>query len=83
MKTFREKVIYPTLDAERDYQDLKWGEAGSKKSIENYLVYIQSYLNDATKAITHAETEQAHHALRKLVALGIACFEDNGILPRS
>jgi hypothetical protein len=81
-RTPREQV-YKTLDAERDYQDRKWDTAGRNKPTECYMLYMESYLKDAIHDISHNAGDQgALDKLRKVVALGIACFEDNGIPER-
>lgn len=80
----RQKV-YEIIDGERDYQDSKWDiQTGLNKPTESYIVYMQAYLNQAIKDISFASGDQkALDSLRKVVSLGIACFEVNGVPPRT
>lgn len=77
--------VYRALNEERDYQDSKWGGQVHDRGheVEAWLIYMQAYLN---KAINRVSTEKgaqgALEEMRKVVALGIACFENHGVPPR-
>ena len=77
--------VYKVLDGERDYQDSKWGvQTDQGKRTENFIVYMQAYLNQAVNDITFNKgDEKALDTLRKVVGLGIACFEINGVPKRT
>lgn len=77
--------LIAALDGEREYQLLRWGhlqEDGSllepPHSPDEFLLYMQHYL---TKAIAAASTQDGPQGalaeMRKVVALGIACFEQH------
>lgn len=76
--------IYEVIDGERDYQDMKWGpqhDAGHE--IASWILYMQHHLNKAAAiASTEAPESGALDCLRKVVALGIACFEVHGVPKR-
>ena len=82
--------VFDVLDGEREHQRLRWGyrqpDGGFVEpvhSVCDYVLYMQHYLS---KAITAAATSPGNSAaleeLRKVVALGVACFEQNGIVSR-
>jgi hypothetical protein len=75
-------TVFSILDGERIYQEERWKESGKNKPIESYMVYMQSYLNDAMREITHESNSKTLDTLRKVVALGIAAFEEHGVPKR-
>lgn len=85
MKTARSEV-YAAIDSERTYQDEKWNEdtttTGGKHSVAEWLVYIDDYLREAkTQAARYADPESRElvlNTLRKIVAMGVCCMEQNG-----
>lgn len=78
--------VYEVINRERGYQDVKWGGKvhDNHHEVEAWIVYMQAYLN---KAINRVSTESGPHGgldeLRKVVALGIACFEIHGVPERT
>lgn len=87
------KAVYEAFDSEREYQLRRWGvrqEDGSfqeiPKSIEEYVLYMEDYLDEARTQLSRMAEPQARTAaldtLRKVVTLGIACFEQHGVEPR-
>lgn len=77
------KQVYEAIDGERDYQFSKWGEEGEHKNIEAYLVYMEHYLLIARGWIAADATEEALANLRRVVGVGVACFEANGVPKRT
>lgn len=78
--------IYEIIDSERNYQDEKWGgvEHDENKSVGDYLIYMETYLHKARTIYTSdLPSMEALQQLRKVVALGVACFEIHGIIPRN
>ena len=82
--------IFGALLSEREYQKRRWGFRQSDGSfVENthtvgdYMVYMQDYL---TEAFRRASREEGCHGaidgLRKVVALGVRCFEEHGVPKR-
>lgn len=76
--------IYKIIDAERNYQDTKWGlQHDANHEVESYILYMEDYLNEARHLLSHANgVEGGLDVLRKVVALGIACFESHGVPER-
>jgi hypothetical protein len=76
----REEVL-TILSEERSYQERKWGDSGRNKPAECYMVYMKDYLDRAFHDITNGGRgyEEALADLRKVAAIAIACFEDNGV----
>lgn len=81
----KREEVYKVIDGERDYQDSKWGVQNDLgKPTESYIVYMQAYLDQAVKDITfNSGDRKALDTLRKVVGLGVACFESNGVPERT
>lgn len=79
------KDVYKVIDGERSYQDIK-GELhdwAPKHSVGDFIVFMQGYLNAAVaRGSKDTGWNGALEELRKVVALGVACFEQNGVPER-
>lgn len=72
--------IYKALDGERWYQDEKWkGEEHENHEVESFMTYMDHHLTLAKSAISVGEKQRLLHELRKVTALGVACFEKHGV----
>jgi hypothetical protein len=73
--------VYLRIDEEREKQDSMWG--GKKHDvyhdIASWLTFMQHYLTKTVGWVTHGKDEEALNELRKVVALGVACFEVHGV----
>lgn len=77
--------LLAAINDERNYQVRRWGirqEDGSfheiHKPIENFILYMEHYLEKAREAITLSNDDnEPLNELRKVVALGVACFEQH------
>lgn len=76
--------VYRIIDNERDYQDGIWGPQHDKHhEVESYVLYMEDYLNKARHELSHKSgVYSGLDMLRKVVALGIACFESHGVPER-
>lgn len=80
--------VYAALDTERDYQR-KWEGSTSKgqHSIEEFLVYIEDYVNQAKHRATRGFAQDTRaellNDLRKITALGVAAMEQHGASVRA
>lgn len=88
------KEVYKRIDEERKYQQKKWGRQAVEEErvlfqseeglesiheVETFILYMQDYLESARKLITRLPDKTiALDKLRKVVALGVACFEQHG-----
>lgn len=85
MSSIRLKV-FDAVEAEREYQRLRWGNPdGTEKenSVPAFLTYMQYYQAEATRiASKYSNTVFARDAIRKIVALGVACLEQHGVVER-
>jgi hypothetical protein len=89
MKATRNEV-YAAIDGERDYQDMRWNEqtteTAGKHSVEEFVLYMEHYLHESRRLLsTQASPKAIHDGLdfvRKVTAMGVACMEQNGIVPR-
>lgn len=90
------KEIFRAIGEEREYQIRRWGDRLSniqpeesytivelQKSICDHIVYMEHYLTKAKEAATLSISDNdALNELRKVVTLGVACFEQHGIPTR-
>jgi len=80
-------LILDAIVNERQYQARRWGTRHglnrfeeTQRSVPDFLVYMKTYLDDAFRsATTEVGDDKALEALRKVVALGVACFEQHGM----
>ena len=87
-------AVYDVIDGERDYQDAKseaitpGGASPRPHSVEEFVIYMVDYTREMKAQLTHTWTPdrkappEALDTLRKIVARGIACMEQNGARPR-
>ena len=84
--------VYDLIDGERDYQQTKWNEnvstsQGVHKTWEEWITYMQDYLDEAKKVLTYTPQPLADFraacSIRKVVALGVAGMEQLGAPSRS
>lgn len=75
--------VYNIIDTERDYQNKKWTD---NHSVEEYLFYIEDYLNEARHLLSRNNSrivkENALEIVRKITALGVSCLEEHGCKKR-
>lgn len=84
-------MVFDAISTERAYQARRWGVRQwngvfeeKKHTVGDFLVYMQDYLNETFHTAAREEgDEKALEVLRKVVTLGIACFEQHGIAARN
>ena len=77
------KEVYKIVDLERDYQDSIWNHSEKFNSVGDFLIYMDDYMRKTKEMYTtESGKEPALDVLRKIVALGIACFEVHGVPER-
>lgn len=60
------------------------GSIEQYKTVGEFLTYMRHYLSLADKAASEEEGDlPALEVMRKVVTLGVACFEQHGVPPRS
>lgn len=76
----RDKV-YKAIDTERHYQDRKWGTVEENPhDVGAWLTIMRNLLTDAEVAFcTQSGDMAALIEMRKVIAVGVACFEQHGI----
>lgn len=76
--------VFVRLNDEREYQTALWGD--QHHSVEEYLLYTESYLAEAKKVMCRTADSAAIPAalpiIRKVAALALACLEEHGCPPR-
>jgi len=84
----KREEVYNVINHERNYQDSfvkenEYNEGQSFESVSAEMVMMKTYLDKAFHEWTHNKGEEkALHELRKVVALGVRCFENNGVPKR-
>lgn len=82
--------VYKVIDGERAYQDSRWGstkssgrEGAGERSIDEFILYIAGYANDAQQVASHfGDADEKLAVVRKLAGLCVACMEQHGCPPR-
>lgn len=84
---YTRKGVYEALDSERAYQKVKWPDPlHEAHSFEEWIVYIETYLNDAktrlSKGATSGTEDTINDIFRKVTAMGVAALEHHGVQRR-
>lgn len=76
--------VFNVINDERVYQDRKWGSLETNPhEVGSWLTIMRSLLNDAERAYTSERGDTgALDEIRKVVAVGVACMEQHGPVPR-
>ena len=79
------EIVYKCIDSERDYQDSQnnnWEHKGYP-SVEAELLLMEHYLHlTREKWVQTSDNEACLDMMRKVVGIGIRCFENHGCMPR-
>jgi hypothetical protein len=77
--------VYEIIDSERYYQERKWGTINQHPhEVGAYLTLMDVHLSRAKEALAgRADDYGALEALRKVIAIGVACAEQHGMPGRS
>lgn len=82
--------VFDALHSERKYQKRRWGHrqpdgsmVETQHTTGNFICFMRHYLEQANSRLSTVSGEAAAlEELRKVVTLGVACFEQHGINPR-
>jgi hypothetical protein len=77
--------IYSAINDERVFQDRKWGTIEEHPhEIGSWLTIMRQLLNDAERAYMSERGDTgALEEIRKVVAVGVACMEQHGVVHRN
>lgn len=70
------------IDEERFYQDNKWDGLDDFNNVADFIIYMETYLERAKRVNNPKQKDQSLDELRKVVTLGVACFEKFGVPAR-
>lgn len=77
--------VYRIIDAERNYQDLRWNQGlredltpDKDKSVAEWLIYMEVLISEAKKSVYHLKKDDALALIRKITAVGVAAMEIHG-----
>jgi hypothetical protein len=68
---------YKAIESENRYQIAKLGEEGQMRSLDEWLLYIRDYAEEAAHQSTRGDEEGAVHTLRKVATMAVVALEDN------
>ena len=82
--TKNQEDVFAAVIGERCYQDRKWGPPSVRpREVGTYLTLMRKLLADAERAYAESDGDTAAlDELRKVVAVGVACFEQHGVPSR-
>ena len=75
------QAAYAAINSERDYQDDLWTDmdrTAIDRSLDEFILYIKQYADEAGALTTHGDETEALHFVRKVGALCIGCMEKHG-----
>ncbi|MGR9108746.1 MAG: hypothetical protein ACU843_17655 [Gammaproteobacteria bacterium] len=77
-------LVYSAIDEERAFQDRKWGTiAEHPHEVGAWLTIMRSLLVNADAAYSGQRgCSGALDEIRKIVAVGVACMEQHGVVRR-
>ena len=77
--------VYSAIDDERVFQDRKWGTIEQHPhEVGSWLTIMRQLLNDAEREYMSQRGDHgALDEIRKVAAVGVACMEQHGPVPRS
>ena len=81
----KRQLVIDAIKSERDYQDRKWGTVEERPhEVGSWLLLMDVHLQRAKTSVAESNSDiAALEALRKVLAIGLACAEQHGITPRS
>ena len=75
--------IIGAVTEERDYQDNKWGTLEEHPhSIPEWIIIIEEKMAEAKKSWLKCNNKEALKEMLQVVAVGVACIEQHGIVKR-
>ena len=80
-----QKAVFEAIASEREYQDRKWGAPSEHPhEVGGWLTLMAVHLRRAQDAWAGANSDtEALAALRKVLAVGVACGEQHGLRGRA
>jgi len=81
------KSSFPDISSaiwhERRYQNHKWGSVEENPhNVQEWIRIMQRELNEARGSILHLNQTQALREILQVVAVGVACLEQHGVVER-
>lgn len=82
--TEKQEDVLAAVIGERSYRDRKWGSVKEHPhEVGGYITLMRKLLSDAEAAWCGNRSDaKALDELRKVVAVGVACFEQHGVPSR-
>ena len=75
--------VYRAFDSERAYQNDRfqaaiYGRDAIDRTLDEFILYIMQYAQEAGALTTHGDEDEALHFVRKVGALCVGCMEKHG-----
>lgn len=71
-------LTYDAINSERDYQDDKFEGSAIDRGLDEFILYIKQYADEAGALTTHGDEDEALNFVRKVGALCVGCMERHG-----
>jgi hypothetical protein len=87
-RSYAREKVYGVIDGERRYQDSlsPTSETDGHHTVPEFILYMEDYLAEARKHASRVwgpESKRlALDTLRKVITMGVACMEENGVVGR-
>ena len=82
MKVTRDDVCSAVRD-ERSYQDAKWGTVEEHPhDLGSWVLIMEGELQEAKDAFLNCQPDEMLKEILQVVAVGVACLEQHGIVSR-
>lgn len=82
-ENIRRKSAFEMIDAEREYQEKKWGnEFDDKNNANDWSAYISRYNGNASFATTPGDWQKQMTKVAALAVAALEAFQRNGQLPK-
>jgi len=90
MSKFLTPEVVAALASEDAYCQSRWKQADllvgrtyDERSIDEWILYMEDYLQEARHQATRGDETAALHTLRKVVNMGVTCMAKHGAFKRS
>lgn len=82
INNMKRQEVYKVIDGERFYQDMKWEDLDKSNNVGDFIIYMENYLEKAKQANNPRQLGESLDNLRKVVSIGVGCFEKFGVPER-
>jgi hypothetical protein len=70
--------VNAAINSERNYQVARWGESAHVRSLDEWIMYIEDYAQEARHQTVRGNESAALDTVRKIATLCVNCMEQHG-----